>query len=140
MTTATLIARPHPFSQRPAVCQVRAGRTILQMLEDVADGTPLASTLRVDVGDIEVPKQLWDRVKPKAGTQIAVTVMPAGGDGSGKWIRAILMIVVAVVAWYAVPQLYAAYGIGVATGAAISAGISMLGPITGPALVPRGRR
>ena len=104
--TATLVARPHPFSQRPAVVQVQGGRSIAQILEDLLDGKDAAPTLRVEVGGHEVPRSMWQRVKPKAGTQIAATVMPAGGGSDGnKWVRAVLMVVVIIVAWAAAPYV-----------------------------------
>lgn len=131
--TVNLVARPHPFSQRPAMCEVPAGRTISRILADIVGDLPMAATIRVDIGGHEVPHQLWNRVKPKAGTHIHATVMPAGGDGN-KWLRAILMVVVLIVAWYAAPLVAGVYG--AAAGAVASAAITMLGALANSVLVP----
>jgi predicted phage tail protein len=139
---ATVIARPHPFSQTPSVVAVKAGRTIQQILDDCRDGYELASTLRVEINGYEVPAELWQRVKPKAGTKIALTVMPAGGGGSGnKWLRLVLMVVVIVVAWYVAPIIMgtsagaALAGMGVTT-AMVASGLTMIGMALVNALVP----
>ncbi|CAN7331993.1 host specificity factor TipJ family phage tail protein [Pseudoxanthomonas sp. LjRoot143] len=135
---ATLIARPHPFCQRPAIAQVRAGRTLRQILDEAMDGAPLPATLRVDVNGIEVPRAWWGRLKPKPGTQIHCTVMPAGGGGN-KILRAVLMVVIIVVAWYVAPLILAAMpGLAAAgvTSAMIASGLTMLGTMALNALVP----
>lgn len=140
MGEALVIARPFPFCQRPEMCMVKSGRTIARMLEEIADGAPLAQTLRVEIGGYEVPPAIWGKVRPKAGTQIAITVMPAGGGDSSKWIRAVLMIVVAIVAWYAAPVLMGAMGASAATiaayGGMVASGLTMLGTMAVNALVP----
>lgn len=137
---ALVIARPHPFSQRPAMCMVKSGQTISQILDGIRNGMPVASTLSIQIGGREVPAAIWDKVKPKAGTQITMTVYPAGGDDSSKWIRAVLMIVVAVVAWYAAPVLMGAMGASAATiaayGGMVATGLTMLGTMAVNALVP----
>lgn len=135
---ATLIGRPHPFCQRPSVVAVQAGRTIAQILDDVLAGDEPVATLRVEIGGREVPRALWGRVRPKAGTQIAATVMPAGGDSGKKWLRAVLMVVVMVVAWYAVSAMAGAgyFAAGSTAAANWTAGIYMLGSMAVNALVP----
>ena len=137
----TLIGRPHPFSQTPSVVAVKAGRSLQQILDECRAGYELASTLRVEINGHEVPAELWQRVKPKPGTQIALTVMPAGGGSGGKWIRAILMVVVIVVAWYVAPMIMGTAagatlaGMGVTT-AMMASGLTMLGMALVNALVP----
>ncbi len=129
----TVIARPHPFCQRPSIVQVQSGRTIQQILDECRDGYELASTLRVEINGREVPTELWRHVKPKAGTQLSVTVMPAGGGGGSKWLRLILMVVIIIVAWYVAPLLVGAYG---GTVAVWTSAITMLGTMAINALVP----
>lgn len=136
--TATLIARPHPFSQRPAIVQVKAGRNLREILREAVDGAPLPDTLRVEVGGLEVPRAWWGRLKPKAGTQIHCTAMPAGGGG-GKLLRIVLMVVIIVVAWYVAPLILAAMpGLAAAgvTTAMVASGLTMLGTMVMNALVP----
>jgi hypothetical protein len=132
--TNPLVLRPHPFTQDPGVYPVRAGQTLQQMLDEAAQGEAIVATLRVEIGGIEVPRALWVRVRPKKGTAIHATVMPAGGGGSGnKTLRTVLLIVVLVVAWYAAPYLVAAYG---GTAAAWAAGINLVGALLVNALIP----
>lgn len=138
MTTAecTVVARPHPFCQRPSVVAITAGKTIQQILDEALDGADCPATLRVEVGGYEVPAKLWAKVRPKAGTQIALTVMPAGGDDGNKWLRTILMIVVVVVAWYAAPYVAGAIGVSASYTGVIASGLTMLGTMAVNALVP----
>lgn len=110
------------------------------MLERVAGTSDLSPNLRVEVGGYEVPCALWGRVRPKQGTAIHVTVMPAGGGGK-KWIRTILMIVVAVVAmWVTAGGASAWLGAGFAAGtsgaAMLGAAVYMVGDLRVPALAP----
>lgn len=132
---AILVARPHPFSQRPSVVAVRAGRTITQILAEVQDGDAPCATLRVEIGGHEVPRELWSRVKPRAGTQIACTVMPAGGDSGRKWIRAVLMIIVIVVAMWVTAGAFGATVLGMSAATAGQVAM-MLGTMAVNALVP----
>ncbi|MEJ7808457.1 MAG: hypothetical protein WKG03_21360, partial [Telluria sp.] len=132
-----VVARPHPFSQRPAIVAVRAGRTITQILAEVQEGDEPCATLRVEIGGHEVPRALWDRVKPKAGTQIACTVMPAGGGSAKKWIRAILMVIVIVIAlWITGGGAAGLIGSMGLTAAQASAAVMILGTMAINALVP----
>lgn len=133
---ATLIARPHPFAQRPAVVAVRAGRTIAEILEEATEGEGPCATLSVKIGGYEVPPKLWDKVRPKAGTQIECTVMPAG-DSAKKWLRVILMVVVMIVAWYVTPYLTGTLGIlAGATPSLVWSGLTLAGTLAVNALVP----
>ncbi|WP_456953079.1 hypothetical protein [Lysobacter sp. HA35] len=103
----------------------------------VTDGEPIASTIRVEIGGAEVPRSFWASVRPKQGTPIHITRMPAGGGNGSKWIRTILMIVVMIVAWYAAPALAGAFGVTTASGIAAAMGaIYMVGALRVPALVP----
>ncbi|WP_396616806.1 host specificity factor TipJ family phage tail protein [Lysobacter soli] len=131
-----LVLRPHLFSQDHGIVQVRAGQTLQAMLDEAAQGADIAATVRVQIGGIDVPREVWARVKPKAGTAIHVTVMPAGGSAK-KILRSVLLIAVMVVAWYAAPFLTGAFGVfaGVST-AVVAAGLYMVGSLIVNALVP----
>ena len=121
-----LILRSHPFSADAGVIAVRAGRTLQQMLDDVAQGAPIVATLRVEVGGVEVPRELWAKVRPKALVPIHCTVMPAGG-GARKVLRTIAMIAVAVFA----PQVGLLFGSQLVGAAAF-----MIGSLLVNALIP----
>ena len=89
-----MLLRPHPFSSAPGLVKARAGQTIGQMLRDAAGGRELAE-LEVRCGGYVVPRDHWDRVRPKQGAVIEVTGLPQGNMNSN-W-RAVLMIVVTIV-------------------------------------------
>lgn len=122
-----LILRPHPFSTDAGMIAVRAGRTLQQMLDDVAQGAVLAPTLRVEIGGYEVPRELWARVRPKAMVPIHCTVMPAGGGGARKILRTIALVAVAVFA----PQVGLLFGSQLVGAAAF-----MIGSLLVNALIP----
>lgn len=128
-----LVMRANPFTHDTGVAVVRPHQTLQAMLDEAAQGAEIALTVRVEIGGIEVPRALWARVKPKPGTAIHVTRMPAGDGDGKKWIRTILMIVVMIVAWYASPYLAAAYG---GTASMWAAAIYMVGSLIVNALVP----
>lgn len=128
-----LILRPHPFSRDTGVVHVREGQTLEAMLLEATEGEPVALTVRVEIGGVDVPRALWAKVRPKRGTAIHVTRMPAGGGSGSKWLRTILMIVVMIVAWYAAPVVAAAFGVSTAVA---SAAIFMVGSLIVNALVP----
>lgn len=137
VNTHPLVLRAHPFTMQTGVVPVRAGQTLQQMLDEAASGADLRATLRVEVGGYEVPRSMWARVRPKEGTAIHVTGMPAGGGSGGKLLRTVLLIVVMVVAWYAAPYLTGAFGVfaGAST-SMVAAGLFMVGSLIVNALVP----
>lgn len=128
-----MVLRAHPFSSDPGVVYARPGLTIGQMLREAAGDKPLAP-LEVRAGGHVVPPELWDRVRPKQGTTIHVTGLPESNMNSN-W-RAVLMIVVAVVAWFAAPTVAGWFGVTSQAGIqAFQAGIYMAGSLAVNALV-----
>lgn len=126
-SSITVIANPHPFTGDETVyAECRAGQTLAQML-----GPNVSNTAQVTVGGYPVPRELWAHVKPKPLSLVHVVLYPQGGNG-GKWARAILLIVVAIVAWYASPYLAAAYG---GSAAVWAAGITIVGSMLVNALI-----
>jgi hypothetical protein len=132
-----IVLRPHPFSQDHGVIAVRAGRTIAQMLDEATQGAEIALTVRVEIVGREVPRALWAKVRPKPGVALHVTRMPAGGDSGKKWLRTILLIVVAVVAIAVTGGWGAGFfsGMGL-TAAQAGALVFMVGSLIVNALVP----
>lgn len=130
-----LVLRPHPFSQDPGFVPVKSGQTIQQMLDQVAEGREICATLRVEVGGYEVPRELWARVRPKAGTALHVTVMPAGSDKAKKWLRTILLIIVIVVALYISGGAFGTELWGL-TAAQAGMAVAMIGSLVVNALIP----
>lgn len=141
MTDNMLMIRPHPFTADVGVLPVQTGRTLQAMLDEAAQGAELAPTLRVEIGGYEVPPALWARVRPKEGTVIHVTVMPAGGGSGSKILRTVLLIAVAVVAMWvtgggAAVWLGSAFGAGTTGAMLLGAAVSFLGMMAINALIP----
>lgn len=134
MSGTELLLRPHPFTMEHGACTVKSGQTLLAMLEEAAMGAELSQNLRVEIGGYDVPAEMWHRVRPREGTLIHVTRMPAGSSGR-KVLRTILLVAVAAVAiWFTGPAGVAMFG---ATGAAIAgAAVGILGALLVNALVP----
>lgn len=129
-----LVLRRHPFDQDTGVFPVRAGQTLGAMLREGSQGAELSALLVVRIGGIEVPRHMWDRVRPKEGTAIHVTGTVAGNSAV---LRSVLMIAVAVFAFYAAPFLVGAFGIFAGASASmVTAGIYALGSLLVNALVP----
>ena len=62
--------RAHPLSLESGVIAVRKG-TIADMLREAAGGE-YRDALRVEVAGHEVPRQWWDRLRPKEGCGLRV--------------------------------------------------------------------
>ena len=133
--TCTMVAKPHPLRSDTVCAEVQAGQSLLQML-----GEGASNALEVRVGGEIVPRVLWARVKPKAGQFIHVQVYPQGG-GAGKWIRTILLVVVAIIAiWVtgggAAGLLGSAFAAGTTGAAVLGAAIGIVGAMIVNALIP----
>lgn len=128
-----LILRRHPFDQDPGTFPVRAGQTLAEMLREGAQGAELSELLEVRIGGEVVPREWWPRVRPREGVAILVT----GLVRDGGIVRSVLMIAVAVFAWWAAPWLTGAFGIlaGAST-TMVATGLYMLGALAVNALVP----
>lgn len=92
--TVPMILRAHPVSADAGIVQARAGQTLEQMLREAAGGRELAE-LEVRCGGYAVPRDHWDRVRPKEGAVIEVTGIPQGGMNAN-W-RGVLMIIVTII-------------------------------------------
>jgi hypothetical protein len=104
----TLVARPNAFEADALFCEVPAGQTLAQML---GDGTSYAC--EVTVGGYPVPRELWGKVRPKAGQTIHATIYPQGGN-AGKWVK---VIAIAIISYYTMGggSAAAAEALGVST-------------------------
>src|SRR5579875_3637410 len=125
-----IVAKPNPMDNERVICHAQPGQTIAEMI-----GTDASYSCEVTLGGYPVPRELWCKVKPKAGQTLHVVVYPQGGGNGGKWARAILTVVVLYFAWWAAPYL-AGYGASAAAVGAWAAGISIVGMMAINALIP----
>jgi hypothetical protein len=137
MGGCTLVAKPHPFDNDPVFAIVKAGRTLQQML-----GEGASHSLEVRLGGAVVPRELWAKIKPKAGQYIHATLYPQGGKAK-KWIAIIAMVVITILSYGATAGWFAtaggAFAYGSASAMALAVGISIVGnllvtPMVGSAL------
>jgi hypothetical protein len=125
-----LSARPRPFELARVHREVPAGSTLAEMVDATIEPAfrPIA---RVRIAGHPVPRELWARVRPKAGTLVEIVPVPEGG-GEGLRIVLTLAVVAAAVATggLAVPLL------GAVGASVLGAGISVGGMMAVNALVP----
>ena len=131
--TFPAVVKPHPLTSDTSVAYMREGMTLRDVI-----GPDATDSLRIEVGGVDVPAHMWDKVRPRAGTPVHVTVVPQGGNG-GKWLRVILLIVIAVVTYgiggYAGLAASAASTFG-GTAAVWAAGIMLVGTLAVTPLIP----
>lgn len=129
--------RPMALRQDRIEVTLPAGETIDTMLH--AAGIHQRRFLRVFLGDREVPREAWGRVKPKAGRMLTVSAVPEGGGNGGKTALRIIATIAVVAISVGVPYLGAlagtAYAAGTLGGALLSAGIGLAGTLAINALI-----
>jgi hypothetical protein len=103
-----LVSRQTLFRQDAETIELPEGLTVSEQMAAGGLNPKLAPWFHVSIDGAEVPAQLWDRVRPKAGRTVSVSVIPrntGGGGGGGrggnddnKTLRLVLTIVVYVAA------------------------------------------
>jgi hypothetical protein len=122
----TVVAQPNPMVPERVFCHIQAGKSIEQMLGECA-----SHACEVTVGGYPVSRDLWSKVRPKAGQIVHVTIYPQGGNG-GKVLRTVALVVLSIYAPYLAPYLgYTGLG-----AAAITAGVMIVGALAINALIP----
>lgn len=130
MSKFEIIVKPHPLKLDTYVSDMDVGMTLLEAVgEDVDD------TVRASIEGEYIPRELWARLKPKAGTSITVIRYPRS-DSAKKIIGVVLLIVIAIFAPYLAPWLVATFGIGATAAAVIAVGITLLATMAAYALIP----
>src|SRR3546814_11827752 len=90
------------------------------------------------IGPHKIERHLWHRVRPNAGVELAIRVVPQqGGEGGKDPLRIFLMVAVialSIVAPYLAPVTWGV-GAGTLGGTLISAGIAIAGQLSSSALV-----
>jgi hypothetical protein len=119
-----VVYQPHAFDGLVDHGFAGEGQTIADIVEGLKLPPHYRPFLHAWVDDVEVPREFWSRVRPRAGRTVFVRIIPQGGGGGGdKVLRTILLIAVVVVA-VALGQIY---------GAALAAGMGFTGPVAAAA-------
>lgn len=134
-------ARPDPFSARRELLVVPHGWTIEQILRHMAVPDAIWHRVCVLLDDASIDRQFWRVCRPRSGVRVVVKVTPGGGGGN--FLRAFLLVAVAVVAVLAAPAIAAgvaaaggAFGVSAAAVSAVQAGLFAVGMLAVNALVP----
>ena len=77
--------------------EMPAGLTIEEMVTLAQPDPALRRHGHVYINDAYVPREYWERVRPKPGTRLSIRLVPTGGDGKNP-LALILTLVVVVVA------------------------------------------
>jgi hypothetical protein len=151
----------NPFDLSRTKIVIDRGKTILEILEQVGIRPNALRNAHVFIGEWAIPRNLWHVVRPKAGQLVTIRVIPKGGGGGKKNpLAMVLMIAVMVVATVvsfgamsgalgvtmqelAVSIANAGLSMGMTPsvafafgGAALGAGISIVGNLLISALIP----
>lgn len=128
----------HPLSNEHRQVDVPIGATIAEALEMVIAGSGLDwpyDHFVATVNDVRVPREYWERVRPKPGTVVVFRPV-AAGDNS---LRSLLFLGIAIAALFIAPVIGLAAGgfFAGATGTALIGGaITLAGAFLVNALVP----
>lgn len=130
---------PHLEPARRIEMTVPLGASISDMIAQAFPGLHDHSQVRVYIGGAIVPFAWFDRVRPKAGTQVILRLVPAGNT-TRAILSAVVMVAALVVAPYVAGPIISAVGATglVASGitAATTAGLVYAGSLLVNALVP----
>jgi hypothetical protein len=140
-----LIACPRPFSSLRIDRMVPAGVTIAEIMAEAGMDPVLAAYAHVWLTDgamtaepVVVPREHWQRVRPKPGTVLTVRVVPqggGGGSGGGKNpLRTVLTIAVVAAAFVLGPALGAAMGLPTSATILGIEGINLAAAVGGAAI------
>lgn len=145
-----LEAIPNPFSNEIVTVRGPEGATIGELLElagirwrRYGGGVCWIEDADRRLDPVPVPRELWHRVRPKAGTVTTVKLMPGRGGSGGKQILTILLsIAVLAASVFLGPELALLAGftkgttLFAAASAAFTAAISIVGNLIISALIP----
>ncbi len=143
-TGINVLAAPHPLKTDVITQQIPVGGTITEILDIVQPDPVLMMDAKVFVGEVEIPRHMWARVRPKEGAHLTVRVHPPRGGGGGKNpLRIILSLALVAAVFFLAGPLGLALGLtgslATAAGGAIISGvggllINALAPIEAPTL------
>lgn len=103
-----LIAAPHPLRAGHVDLAVPEGLSLAEILRLAQPDPVLLRHAVVYLGDQKIAPALWPRVRPKAGAQVTIRVVPGfggGGGGQKNVMRVVLSIAVIAAAVYLGPAV-----------------------------------
>lgn len=115
----------HPLTNEHRQVEVRAGATIAEALEVSIASTGVEWPFErfiATVNDVRVPREHWDRVRPKPGTMVVFRPVASGDQA----LRSLLFLGVAIAAMFIAPFIAGPALLGL-TGAALTAGTAIIG-------------
>ena len=127
MTGFSVMAKPHPLKTQTYLAVFPEGTNLQQVVGDKAD-----DTLEVRVEGEFIPREMWERIRPKTGTQISIVRYPKGRTVK-KIVGVILLVIIAIYAPYLLNFMYSAFGMW---GAVAAIGITLLATMAAYALIP----
>lgn len=157
MADVPVVLHPRPFSRATRLISSPAGATVAEIVDGLDLGAPYRDYARAWVDGVEVPVEVWSRVRPRPGRTVMVAVVPRGGGGGGGGkdiVRTIAFIAVAVVAaayapaiagyafgaeamkGFAATTLFGELTLAKAITGVIGASVTMLGSLAINALIP----
>lgn len=130
-----ILAQPHLLRSDVYQAVAPQGLSVAEIL-----GPGAHDGLHVMIGDVPIPRELWHRVRPRAGTQVVVKAIPQDGGGAKDVLRIVATIAVvvgaALLAPYGAALLTGGFGASAATTALVQAGLTLAGTLLVNALIP----
>lgn len=131
-TEVTLIWRDNLLAGTPQRRTVAHGATVAELVNDLPLRPRLRPYVVASIGDRQVPRHLWPRVRPRPGTTLLALPVPQGGGagGSSKTLRTAAMLGLLAAAAASGQLAAAAAGgglLGAAAGGAVSAAVGISG-------------
>ena len=131
-----VLYKPSVFRDETLREVVPAGMTVAEIVAVHIPESDLWQYLRVYIKGEIVPVERWRYLRPRAGAELAITVVPGGGGNTLRMVLMVAIVVVAVAAgaWIAAPAGgMAAFGL-TATGAAVAGGVATAAIASSPFL------
>lgn len=126
----SVVAKPHPLSQRQIKKVVSGGKTVAELVALVAPHKSYEPYARVCVGPSLVPSDMWHCVRVKEGNIVSIVFVPRRGGGKNP-----LSTVLSIALLVAAPGIGAS--LAAATGGWVGStffGVSFLGRVFGAAV------
>lgn len=122
-----VVAKAHPLKTEKVLAWFPEGTNLLQVVGDDCD-----EHVSVSISGEHIPREQWERIRPKAGTAIQVVRYPTGKTVK-KIVAVVLLVIIAIYAPYLLNYMYTMYGVW---GAVAAIGITLLATMAAYALIP----